>query len=232
MLNNQEIKIPVLLEDLGISTPNETSKYKVRYGLYECFCGNKFKGRMCDVKRNKIQSCGCYQKIKASTHGMSNTEFYSMWQGMISRTTNHNRKDFKHYGGRGISVCKEWKDDINNFIAWANSNKYSKGLSIDRIDNDKGYGPDNCRFVNQFVQTRNTSVIQSNNTSGYRGVSFHKKTNKWSSKIRVNKKDIHLGYFNKPLEAGIAYDNYVIENNLEHTTNSLLQNPQLTFVES
>ena len=91
--------------------------------------------------------------------------------------------------------------------------------NIDRENNNSGYSPDNCRWVKKEIQARNTRQIMITNKSGYRGVSWHKRYNKWVAKINVNKKRIHLGYFEDKIEASKAYDKYVIDNNLEYTRN-------------
>lgn len=89
-------------------------------------------------------------------HGMSKHPLYSVRKGMISRTTNPNYEHFSEYGGRGIKVCKEWMEKPSSFFNWALSNGYKRGLSIDRIDVNGNYCPENCRWVTQKEQTRNT----------------------------------------------------------------------------
>lgn len=89
-------------------------------------------------------------------HGafMRNKRLYSTWITMIHRCEDPKREKYKDYGGRGISVCEEWHDP-NSFIDWAYSNGYHEGLQIDRINNDMGYSPDNCRWVTNKVNSRN-----------------------------------------------------------------------------
>ena len=89
-------------------------------------------------------------------HGMSKHPLYKVRKGMISRTSNKNDNRYNLYGSRGITVCEEWKNNPKSFFDWALSNGYKKGLSIDRIDNDGDYCPENCRWVTQKEQTRNT----------------------------------------------------------------------------
>ena len=220
MLNNQEIKKPVLIEDLGMLYPTENSNKKIRYGLYDCgYCGNKFRSVVSDVKRDRIVSCGCYKMIKNITHGLRSHALYYTWSSMVKRCNNSMSKAYKDYGGRGILVCDRWLN-INNFINDMYPS-YIAGMEIDRIDNNKGYSKDNCRWSTRVVQTRNTRILKSNNTSGYRGVSFHKLTNKFQASISVNKKQVYLGVFIDSIKAAKAYDKYVVENNLEHTLNGV-----------
>lgn len=219
MQNNQ--KELILLEDLGMRYPNETSNKKVRYGIYKCFCSNEFKTRIQSVKQNKTKSCGCLHKEKAlifnTKHGLSSHVLFGTWSGMIQRCTNKIHMYYNDYGGRGITVCDRWLN-VANFIEDMLPT-FQKGLTLDRKDNDKGYYKDNCRWVENKIQHRNTRKIRSTNTSGYRGVSFYNLCNKWYSRICVDYKNIYLGRFNTAIEAARAYDDYIIKNNLEHTRN-------------
>ena len=217
MLENNQNKNLVLIEDLGMLYPTESSKKTVRFGLYKCYCGNEFKARISAVKRNDTKSCGCLHKEKTVLHGMTKHRLYDTWKKMIDRCTKKISKDYKGYGGRGITVCIEWLD-IRVFIKDMYPS-YKEGLTIDRINNDLGYSKSNCRWVNQNIQSRNTRRVRTNNTSGFKGVSFNKKSQKFRTQIAVNSKKIFLGYFKDPIEAAKAYDKYVIDNSLEHTRN-------------
>lgn len=86
---------------------------------------------------------------------MSNTRIYNIWKGMRKRCNNPNSNTYKYYGGRGIRVCREW-DDFLNFYNWSISNGYQEALSIDRVDYDGDYTPDNCRWVTSEIQNSNT----------------------------------------------------------------------------
>lgn len=81
--------------------------------------------------------------------------FYGKWKNMISRCYNELDKDYKNYGGRGITICEEWRDSFLSFYEWALDNEYQEGLTIDRINNDKGYSPDNCEWKTRKEQQRN-----------------------------------------------------------------------------
>jgi hypothetical protein len=141
---------------------------------------------------------------------------YNIWGEIKRRTLNPKNKHYLDYGGRGITICDEWKNDVKSFYDWAMSNGYeeNKGLSIDRIDNDGNYCPENCRWTTRIIQARNQRIGK-NNTSGYRGVSCKKSLNKYTAQITINNKKIHLGSFPTAEEGAIAYNNYIIENNLE-----------------
>ena len=133
---------------------------------------------------------------------------------MKGRVLNPKHKFFHDYGGRGITICEEWKNDFVSFHDWAMSNGYSDELSIDRIDNDGNYCPENCRWTTQTIQNRNQRIRKDNKT-GYKGVSYFKRNNKFKTQITVNKIHYYLGYFSTAIDGAIAYNNYIIENNLE-----------------
>jgi hypothetical protein len=217
-VNKENYPKPILIKDLDMMFATENSKQKRRFGLYKCgFCGTEFKAQVSSVKNGHTKSCGCYQKRRMSeshkTHGLSNTRLSGIWGSIKSRTLNPKYKDYKDYGGRGITICEEWLD-IHNFYNWAMSNGYSDDLTIDRINNDGNYEPSNCRWATKTMQNRNQR-IQKNNTSGYKGVSHHKRDGKYQAQISVNKKSIYLGLYPTAEEGAIAYNTYIIENNLE-----------------
>jgi hypothetical protein len=215
---------PVLIKDLGMKFPTETSSYKKRFGLYKCHCGAEFETHTASVKNGDCKSCGCHRvlstKERETKHGMSKHPLYNTWKEMIKRTTNPKIKDFANYVGRGIKVSDRWQN-VENFISDMYPS-YQINLTLDRRDNDKGYSIENCRWATKSVQARNTRKIISTNTSGYRGVSWDKTKNKWIAQISVNYKNIRLGRYTTALEAAKAYDNYVISHNLEHTINGVL----------
>lgn len=123
-----------------------------------CECGITKSCRGSDLKRNFVQSCGCWNSERISTknrtHGDSHTRLYRIWQAMRDRTGNPKASKYAYYGGRGISVCQNWQQ-FEPFREWALSNGYADNLSIDRIDNNGDYEPSNCRWATQQMQVRN-----------------------------------------------------------------------------
>ena len=89
------------------------------------------------------------QKGQFKTHEMSKTRLYKEWQGIRQRCNNPKASNYKNYGAKGVSVCKEWESAFEPFMQWALSNGYSDNLTIDRIDVNGDYEPDNCRWITQ-----------------------------------------------------------------------------------
>ncbi len=206
---------PKLIGETYMKYPTERSRDKIRYGLYECqYCGKGWEARVYDIK-NGTKSCGCQKGKGTITHGLTKNRFYHIWKGILRRCNNLKNKDYKNYGARGITVCEEWLD-IRNFVAWAEKTyPNTKGVSLDRIDNDKGYSPENCRWVTREIQNTNQRMRKTN-TSGFVGVSWFARDKDWRASITVNNKLIDLGYFKIKEEAVQARDNYITQNNLPH----------------
>lgn len=128
-------------------------------------------------------------------------ELYSTYRSMLERCYRKTNKAYSYYGGRGISVCERWRgpQGFTNFVA--DMGKRPTGFSIDRTDNDKGYSPENCRWVNKSVQQANQRVSKVN-TSGYKGVHWFKKARLWQVYIDAFGKRKSLGYY-KTLEEAV-----------------------------
>lgn len=165
----------------------------------------------------------CTNKLPKTTKERSNyytPRLHEIYKTMVQRTSNENRAGAsEYYIDRGIRVCEEWLADRETFFKWAQENGYDDTLTIDREDGTKGYFPENCRWTPKAVQARNTKLLRKSNTSGFRGVSLTEDKSKWRARITVDSVQIRIGVFDTPLEAALAYDNYVILNNLEHTRN-------------
>ena len=107
---------------------------------------------------------------------------YIAWKNIKERCYNPNSPNFKHYGGRGIFVCDKWKANFKEFQQWSVENGYKKGFSIDRIDNDKGYSPDNCRWVSKKEQANNK---RNNHFLTYQGKT--QTISQWAEEIGVSR---------------------------------------------
>ena len=204
---------PRLIGDLGMGYPTSKSTKKYRCGLYECqYCGKEFEAGTSSVKRGHTKSCGC---LRGDAHGLNSNRFYLTWYNMVKRCTNPKNKDYKNYGAGGITVCEEWLN-VSNFVAWAEATYPNiEGYTLDRIDNDKGYSPENCTWSDRTTQAINQRIMK-NNKSGYVGIYYYKKYNTWGANIRINKILKQIGSFKTKEEAIQARDNYIIENNLPH----------------
>jgi hypothetical protein len=139
--------------------PNGEKKRRFRC---QCDCGNITEARMSDMRSGRTNSCGCFRDEKIATvtysHGLHDTVLYSRWKGMKKRCYNKNHKQFRDWGGRGIKVCEEWKEDFRVFYDWAINYGFRKDLHLDRIDNNGNYEPGNCRFVTQAENNRNQRI--------------------------------------------------------------------------
>lgn len=125
----------------------------------KCDCGKFVSVYGSSLRSGETQSCGCLNREisskKNKTHGLSKTKLYSVWTDMKDRCFNPRNHAYMYYGQRGISVCPEWKNDFMAFFTWAINAGYADGLSIDRIDVDGNYEPNNCRWATWVIQNNN-----------------------------------------------------------------------------
>lgn len=123
--------------------------------ICECDCGNTTTIEPTMWEKEIVKSCGCFRESMLLEHTEELDRLRRIYSGMIQRCYNRNNSTYEHYGGRGITVCKEWLLERDKFIEWALNNGYSNDLSIDRINVNENYEPDNCRWVNWETQANN-----------------------------------------------------------------------------
>ena len=142
------------------SAPNHKTQW-----LCQCDCGSQVIVRSDSLLSGRTLSCGCLHKEHVMTHGDTGTPLYNAWLAMRARCNNQDNENYEDYGGRGITVCDDWNNDYISFKEWSLNHNYAEGLSIDRIDNNDGYCPDNCRWTSMKVQANNrrNNVIYSMN---------------------------------------------------------------------
>jgi hypothetical protein len=139
---------------------SKNGKHRVRW-LCKCDCGSTVKVISDSLLQGSTKSCGCFRKESSSkrnsTHHDSESRLYNVWCAVKSRCYNPNSTFYEYYGGRGISICDEWRNSYEAFKQWALENGYvsGAGLSIDRIDFNGNYEPSNCRWVDRFIQAGN-----------------------------------------------------------------------------
>ena len=176
--------------------------------LCECACGNTVTAQAGNLKSGHTQSCGCLRnemvaKVSVS-HGMFGTPQYLAWSNARSRTTNPRSISWPNYGGRGITMCQEWKDSFEAF--WKDMGPtWEEGLTLDRIDVDGNYHKENCRWVETSIQPHNQRK-RKNCSSQYKGV-FKNDSGLFIASISKNGAVKHLGSFKNETDAAVAYDN-------------------------
>lgn len=154
--------------------------------LCRCSCGTEkvvLSGSLCN---GSSKSCGCIKKERFETHGKSNTRLFRILQGMKRRCYYKQDLHYKDYGGRGITVCDEWKDNFQAFYDWAMANGYADDLTIERIDNNGKYEPSNCRWITIQEQQFNK---RDNHYIAYKGKT--QTIAEWSIELKIPKTRIY-----------------------------------------
>ena len=190
---------------------------------YKCACDCGTVRDVCSsiLRRGQSTSCGCYQKEHASKqstkHGLHKTRLNSIRANMLQRCFNEKEVSYKNYGGRWISVCDEWRDSLPAFYDWAMANGYREGLTLDRIDVNGDYCPENCRWATDKEQAnnkRNSAMVEINGEiktlsewaehSGIRRTTLRRRLELgWDSSDLlkpVNKKNSHSDAIKKGME--------------------------------
>lgn len=167
----------------------EERQSKNKKWLCRCECGNEVQANISRLKCGNTKSCGCLQREHITAlnykHGKWKTPLFNIWIRMRNRCYLENTKDYINYGGRGITVCPEWKDDFETFERWALENGYQKGLSIDRKNVDGNYDPSNCRWA--------TIKEQNNNKRDNHYITFNGKTQSmqmWADETGISSQSI------------------------------------------
>jgi len=177
-----------------LTVADEAGRNKFNHFLWECKCdcGNIAVVSTSNLRNGNSRSCGCLWKEIMTTHGKSYLPEYRIWVSMIQRCTNKNDKKFSYYGGRGIAVCDSWRNSFKSFYQDMGKRPV-QNYTIERIDNDKGYCPENCKWASINEQNRNSRILKT--TTGKRGVYWHKKAKKYCAQITANNKNIYIGLF-------------------------------------
>lgn len=163
----------VVLSDAGVS-PGKKRLWKCL-----CDCGKEATVTAGSLATGNTISCGCYHLEKITKHGGWQRSSYNTWRAMLRRCQNPKNKDYARYGEKGIMVCPEWQE-YTRFVA--DMGEPGKGESLDRIDGNKGYSKDNCRWASAYIQAVNS---KRRTTTGHRGVVYLPRYRKWLASITV-----------------------------------------------
>lgn len=171
---------------LKVLSFDHKDKRRQSYYKCQCECGNITVVRANSLTTGNTKSCGCMVRERDKTYRKKNKRLYGIWLGMRSRCNSTSNPSYNRYGGRGIVVCDEWNDCFENFCEWSLSHGYSTELSLDRIDNNSGYSPMNCRWATPQEQSdnkRNNILITIN------GVTMD--LQQWCNKYFINRSTVN-----------------------------------------
>jgi len=195
---------------------------RVRMVLCECECGNEFTSRYSQVRSGKKSSCGCkkgsnhkYSFLNGNSH---DSKTYNLWRGIKTRCFNRNRKDYADYGERGITMFNEWINNFEAFYLYVSKLPHFEedGYTIDRIDNDGNYAPNNIRWATQSTQSANQ---RPSNKTGYIGIYIKGGSGRFYARLK-HLNTIFLGECRDAIEDAIFDRNrYILDNNLEYPLN-------------
>jgi len=206
---------------LTVLSLHSNINYKKKF-LCDCDCGKSTIVSMSHLRTGHTVSCGCRGKetLDRTKHGDTGTKLYKMYHAMLARCHVPTDAGYPKYGAIGRSVCAAWKDSYEAFKTWAIKTGYTEGLSLDRKDNNGNYCPENCRWVTMDIQAINRGM-PSNNTSGFKGVSFRKNSNRWQASITLKGKRKHLGTFDTAEEGYQARVDFMIKNDMQEHLKAL-----------
>lgn len=200
-----------------------TKKKGHRYWVCQCTCGVVKEYGQSNLLSGKSTSCGCFAKelagqtykSKFEKHGDHKSRLYRIHKSMVDRCTKSWDSNYSRYGAVGISVFEPWLNYIE-FKNWAIANGYSEELTLDRIDSNLNYCPENCRWATYTAQTRNRRKQRTPASSQFIGVSKEKGSNKWLASICISGKTHRLGFYGDELTAAKVRDAYIKNNKLEY----------------
>lgn len=174
----------------------------------DCGCPKDVTVSTSDLKNGRTKSCGCFKKERAretnTTHGLRYHPLYNFWKNMKNRCYNIKHKSCSHYSEKGIYVCDRWLNSVKYFVEDMYPT-YKEGLELDRINNDEGYSPENCRWVTPQQNLMNTSS-RKGSSSRYKGVFKMKGKERWRVSITKDYEHFHIGYFDNEIDAAKAYN--------------------------
>ena len=209
-ITNQKFGKLIAINPLGLD------KYKKKLWLCKCDCGNEIIVQGTYLRNGNTISCGCIRKelnkTRAIRHGYYNERLYRIWYDMKRRCYNKNRKSYKYYGGKGIEVYNEWLNDFMNFYNWSKANGYADNLTLERIDFNKNYCPENCKWIPQSEQTQNSRHNHF--------ITFNNRTmtiTQWSKEIGISPKTIR-----ERLNRGWRLENVLSTKKFTHSDTSNL----------